>query len=194
MLAKPSYIIETKSGILGIRSGEDGRFFMEQNPPRFYETINENEISGCFSVENFYKEYPIQIVSTGLRDILFPIPAPKALESLVPDFEAISRISREKDCVGIHAFSFAEDSQVTAICRNFAPLYGILEESATGTSNCALACYLFHYGMKQESYLFEQGYSLNSVSRIYVNVKASQDIITGVFVGGNGFLLGKKRI
>ena len=71
---------------------------------------------------------------------------------------------------------------LTAICRNFAPLYGIDEESATGTSNCALACYLYRYVSKQDQYIFEQGHNLNSISRIYVNLDTEDNTITGVWV------------
>lgn len=41
------------------------------------------------------------------------------------------------------------------ICRNFAPLYDINEEAATGTSNGALACYLYeqHNLQKKSMYL-----------------------------------------
>ncbi|MCZ8486895.1 PhzF family phenazine biosynthesis protein [Vibrio lentus] len=33
-------------------------------------------------------------------------------------------------------------TELTASCRNFAPLFGILRESATGSASGALACYL----------------------------------------------------
>ena len=89
----------------------------------------------------------------------------------------------------MHAFTLTPSEEVTAICRNFAPLYGIDEESATGTSNCALACYLFHYGIKQQQYIFEQGYELNNPSRIIVNIENDGTEITGVRVGGNGYLV-----
>lgn len=50
-----------------------------------------------------------------------------------------------------------QEAPITAHCRNFAPLYGIDEESATGSSNGALACYLFENGMlspgSERSYL-----------------------------------------
>ena len=42
----------------------------------------------------------------------------------------------------MHLFALSEEN---IICRNFAPLYDIDEEAATGTSNGALACYLRHH-------------------------------------------------
>ncbi|MBE7725257.1 MAG: PhzF family phenazine biosynthesis protein [Enterocloster citroniae] len=70
--------------------------------------------------------------------------------------------------------------------------YGIKEESATGTSNCALACYLYRYGLKQPGYVFEQGRNLNSISRIYVRVEGGDDAVSGVSVGGYGYVEGSK--
>lgn len=194
MLEKSVYTIETKSSILKIMIEKDGLVFMEQNAPKFYEKIAEKDIEGCLRAGKINQAFPIQIVSTGLRDIMVPIATTDVLARMVPDFEMISRISEEKNCVGIHAFAVVEDAAVTAVCRNFAPLYGIKEESATGTSNCALACYLYKYGIRRKRYTFEQGYNLNSISRIYVKIESSNDIIEGVYVGGNGDLLEMQSI
>ena len=168
---------------------------MEQNAPRFYETLNKDDLQRCFPTDILAHDMPIQIVSTGLKDILVPVSSPEALERMIPDFAAVSRLSREKDCVGVHAFSLvreAGEGGLTAVCRNFAPLYGIKEESATGTSNCALACYLYRYGLKQPGYVFEQGRNLNSISRIYVRVEGGDDAVSGVSVGGYGYVEGSK--
>lgn len=188
MLSKPEYEIETESGKLKIAVNKEGLIFMEQTLPQFYDQINPSDIGKCF--EPFHQPVdetlPNQIVSTGLRDIIVPIVSLEVLHKMIPDLTAITGISREFECVGIHAFSLVNDSDVTAVCRNFAPLYGIDEESATGTSNCALACYLHKYGIRKEQYVFEQGYNLNSISRIYVQVEGEDDNISGVYVGGFG--------
>lgn len=193
-LKQPSYAIETKAGILNIMVREDGMIFMEQNRPQFDEILDKALVEKCFSVDAIAKDLPIQIVSTGLRDILVPINSPEHLKEMNPDFEAISGISKNKDVIGLHAFSLVNEDGLTAVCRNFAPLYGIDEEAATGTSNCALACYLFLHGRKQKQYVFEQGHNLGAVSRIVVCVESKEDEITKVAVGGYGYLLGKKHL
>ena len=106
----------------------------------------------------------------------------------------IANLSREKNAVGVHAFTLTTESGVTAICRNFAPLYGIDEESATGTASCALACYLFKYHRQQPQYIFEQGHNMGAISRIVVNLSYHGNVIDSVFVGGYGYLLGKKSL
>ena len=48
---------------------------MEQNEPIFYDVISPNEFIDCFDSKAIDNTYPIQIVSTGLKDILIPIKA-----------------------------------------------------------------------------------------------------------------------
>ena len=48
---------------------------MEQNEPIFYNVISPNEFIDCFDSKAIDNTYPIQIVSTGLKDILIPIKA-----------------------------------------------------------------------------------------------------------------------
>ena len=187
-ITKNQYKIKTKAGILTITINRD-TVFMEQNLPLYLGILSSEEIGRCIDKKTLDKKYAIQIVSTGLKDILVPIDCLKNLKLLKPNFEVMKEISKKHQVVGMHAFTLTPSEEVTAICRNFAPLYGIDEESATGTSNCALACYLFHYGIKQQQYIFEQGYELNNPSRIIVNIENDGTEITGVRVGGNGYLV-----
>lgn len=186
MLHKPAYTIETKSGLLHITIRHDGLITMEQNPPFFYDILETHILEECFDTRALSGKLPVRIVSTGLKDIMVPISSPEYLRELAPDFTAISKVSRNLGVIGIHAFSLMDDGAITAVCRNFAPLYGIPEESATGTSNCALACYLFRHGIRQNQYIFEQGHNLNLTSRIIVNLDSWEDTITNVSVGGYG--------
>jgi len=75
-----------------------------------------------------------------------------------------------------------------AHCRNLAPLYGIPEESATGTSNGALACYLYKYDKinpkNTEHIVIEQGYSMEKPSEIIVSLAVQDKELLEVMVGG----------
>lgn len=215
------YVIETGAGLLGVDVEPDGMVFMEQARPEFLETVPPERLAGCFSPMPSRTEIVPRIVSTGLRDILLPVASVAELDRMRMDREAVSSLSAELGCVGIHCFALcnaaggeafrpvnafsgaavsSEGCRVssdksfagefcTAVCRNFAPLYGIDEESATGTSNCALACYLFKCGIRLREYVFEQGRNLSSVSRIVVRLTTSGDEILSVRVGGRGYLL-----
>lgn len=188
MLDKPDCTIETEAGILNIHIKDDGLILMEQNRPAYLEVLDSDIFTGCIERNFIDHRFPIQIVSTGLNDVMLPVDSVEHLEQLSPDFEMIANMSKEKEVVGVHAFTIIKESDVTAICRNFAPLYGIDEESATGTANCALACYLFKYYKQQSQYVFEQGHNMGDISRIVVNLSYHENVIDSVFVGGYGSL------
>ena len=183
-LSKSEFTIETKSGILNILLNEN-TIFMEQAKPKFYDLLSVSELEECFDIEAINKENSIQIVSTGLKDILIPIKSEKELENLTPDFDRIAEVSKRHNVIGMHLY-VVEGERI--ICRNFAPLYDINEEAATGTSNAALASFLFEKRyLEKETYVFEQGYALNSPSEIIVKLSLDANkLIEKVYVGGVG--------
>lgn len=180
------YSIETLSGILSVEVEASGRIWMQQCLPVFSECYESSEFAGCIPDAYRNLELPIQAVSTGLKDILYPVKDRTVLSDMVPNFTVMADINRLQGVVGVHAFALLDDGQAIAECRNFAPLYGIDEESATGTSNCALACYLFRYYRKQPLYRFVQGVSMGCPSVVEVRIQASDSEITSVYVGGMG--------
>lgn len=193
-LDKDAYTIETIAGTLNIRIEKDGMIFMEQNHPTYFETLKPEIFAECFENRFIDTALPIQIVSTGLKDVMLPVISKDHLEKLNPQFINMANLCRKLDVVGIHAFALTNNADTTAICRNFAPLYGIDEESATGTSNCALACYLFKHYKQQSQYVFEQGFNLGSASRFIVNIAQHDSTIDTVSVGGYGYLECKKML
>lgn len=107
------------------------------------------------------------IVSTGLKDLIIPVKNRKILNSIIPNYELIKRISKENDLCGYHVFAF-DGNQIYA--RNFAPLVGINEECATGTSNGALGALLYSKGLLSEYFEVLQGETMNNLSKICVYV------------------------
>lgn len=193
-LSKDAYTIETKAGSLNIRIEKDGMIFMEQNRPTYFETLKPDFFDGCLEAGFIDTALPIQIVSTGLKDIMLPVDTKEHLERLNPNFKNMVNLCCDQDVVGIHAFALTGGTETTAICRNFAPRYGINEESATGTSSCALACYLFQHYKRQSQYVFEQGFNLGSASRLVVNITHQGSSIDTVHVGGYGHLVCRKTL
>lgn len=108
-----------------------------------------------------------EMVSTGLIDIMTPVKNTEELEKIKPDFPALSELSEKYKVVGAHAFTLdAEDGLIHA--RNFAPLYDIDEEAATGTSNGALAYCLYTHGVIETDkvYTVVQGEKMGRPSKI----------------------------
>lgn len=93
-----------------------------------------------------------KMVTTGLIDIMMPVKDERELEKINPDFPALAELSKRYGVVGVHAFTVnTDDGCIHA--RNFAPLYEIDEEAATGTSNGALTYYLYNMGIVKENEL-----------------------------------------
>lgn len=126
---------------------------------------------------------PLEIWSTGLKDLLVPVTTRHALNQLHVDFDRLSALSETLDVVGAHVFAL-DDGRVFA--RNFAPRFGIDEESATGTSNGALTAYLNHHVIKSEGDLtleILQGESMGATSKIITQLR--QDCAEpSIWVGG----------
>ncbi|WP_136605691.1 PhzF family phenazine biosynthesis protein [Paenibacillus dokdonensis] len=196
-----SYTIETKAGILDIDISPEGLVYLSQALPQFLERISFEEIAPSLGMdaEDLETGLPIQIVSTGLRDILIPIRSRKLLNEVQPNFDAITAISEKYDVVGYHLFTMDTPDDAAAECRNFAPLYDIPEESATGTSNGALLSYLYQHGQRSsrevEHVMFRQGYSMDCPSEIKVGLRLSESgEIKQVRVGGAVVGIERKHI
>ncbi len=181
------YTQETKAGILSLDVQEEF-VFMTQNNPVFSKQVPIHEVSDCFFGDvKVNPELPLMIVSTGIREIFLPIINQKELDLLAPNFTEIVNISKKYDVIGIHAFAL--DQEVDAYSRNFAPIVAIPEESATGTSNGALSCYLYQYHHKKKTYILRQGYSMNMPSEIIGKLDIEGEEIAKVQVGGSAMIL-----
>ena len=136
-----------------------------------------------------------QLISTGLPDIIMPVQSRDVLAAIDPDFPALTELSRKYDVVGVHAFALApEGDKVTAYCRNFAPLYDIDEEAATGTSSGALTYYLVRSGLvKGDRCLFVQGEKMGRPSQIRSAIRRDSNGLQ-IRVGGSAAILVKGRI
>lgn len=195
MISTGSYTQETKAGILRI-SIEEKQVFMEQSKPEFFETISPEELVPCLGIsrEDFDLRMPIQVVSTGLKDIMVPVKSRDVLKTLSPNMKMIEEISKKYDVSGLHVFALG-DSNISAVCRNFAPLYGIPEESATGTSNGALTSFLYKYGYlgsNIEDITIEQGNFMNRPSIVKAMLKVENNEIIEVWVGGEALVAGEE--
>lgn len=180
------YTQETKAGILKLNILEN-TIYMQQKRPIYDLFIDKNELIKCFKQIEFHESYKSMIVSTGLKEIFVPVKNRKILDQIIPNYDAIKEVSKKYKVIGIHVFSLDQD--VDAYGRNFAPIVGINEESATGTSNGALACYIFKYHQKKSQYILRQGYSLGLPSEIKVSLSLSDDQIDEVWVGGQAMII-----
>ncbi|MBO4723157.1 MAG: PhzF family phenazine biosynthesis protein [Muribaculaceae bacterium] len=134
----------TLAGNLQVRVGN--MIMMQMADPQIIDTVVDVErLHSIMGVRNSHNTLPVQVVSTGLPDIIMPVDNVDELNALKPEMTALAQLSEELEVTGVHAFTLSDDGY-TAHVRNFGPLYGIPEESATGTANGALTHYLHHNG------------------------------------------------
>ena len=112
---------------------------------------------------------------------MVPIADVATLQSLQPDMEAVKEVTRRHEAISIHAFAFGGDGY-TAHVRDFAPLYDIPEESATGTANASLTYYLQQNGYlgAEAECAFVQGEAMGRPSVVATHIQSDGSI----FVGG----------
>ena len=140
-------INHTLAGDLQVRVGE--KVMMQMAEPQVIDTAVDVELlHRIMGVKSLHSILPVQVVSTGLPDIIMPVYSIDELNALSPDMDALAQLSDQLNVTGVHAFALSEDGY-TAHVRNFGPLYGVPEESATGTANAALTHYLHHNGLMQ---------------------------------------------
>lgn len=163
------YTIKTLSGILEVKM-KDGFVRMAMGTPRILgPTFTQDQIDEIYKImgtDSKGETLKPQIVSTGLPDIMLPINSQEKLNGLAPDFNALSKISEIYGVTGVHAFTL-EGEDATAHTRNFAPLFDIDEEAATGTASGALIFYLYTNKIidNHATCVFIQGEAMNRPSK-----------------------------
>jgi|GEM_PF-19628 len=185
------YIAETLAGSLEIVVDNDF-IWMDMASPKVEYIFNLDEIKEIYSAFNLDtvqapKNLIPKIVNTGLSDIIIPIEDKNILDSFVMNKEKVIELSKKYKVVGAHLFTLDNDKKVTAFCRNIAPLVGIDEECATGTSNGALTHYLKDYNIisNKDINTFIQGETMGRASTILSRYKEDGRTIQ---VGGNAVI------
>lgn len=164
------YTAHTRAAELQIRvNGET--VWMDMAPPVLLRTLEEGEWVELYesyglSVDDRPDGFVPKIVSTGLADIMMPVRDHETLMRAVQDERKVTELSKRYDVTGVHMFCVGDNC--TAYCSNYAPLYDIPEECATGTSNGALTYYLWLQGLVKEDAenIFVQGEHMNRPSEI----------------------------
>jgi PhzF family phenazine biosynthesis protein len=197
MLSAGRYKQRTKAGILEVEVQSDGEVILNQKLPERLGVFSYGDICELIGLDEHTLEntqLPIEAISTGLPDLILPVPE-GYLDSIEPNHSAIIEFCREHDLVGLHIFELCSPEAIFfARCRNFAPLVGIPEESATGSSSGALACYLSKYVEQREEYLFEQGKAMKCTSNIHAYVQYDRGNVSSIAVGGLAKLTGSRDI
>lgn len=187
------YQASTLAGELAIRVSADS-VWMDMAPPveaRTFSAAESGELYAAYGLDlkDQPEGYVPKAVSTGLCDILLPVSSQAALEAAVQNEAEVTRLSKQYGVVGVHMFWPVLAGGVTCHCRNFAPLYAIPEEAATGTSNGALTYYLYRYGKVRagEENRFIQGEHMGKPSEILSCLEEAGEAVK-VLIGGRAVI------
>lgn len=189
-IACGDFVAQTLSGRLSV-SVEPDKIWLEMPQGELIQTLSEDEAARAFAAYGLSESDRVAgmqptIVKVGLADILLPVNSKTALDHATQNRDKVVAFTRELGSVGVHMFFCPAEGKPTAHCRNFAPLFGIDEESATGTSNASLTHYLNMHGRVKPNEIntFIQGEAMGKPSTIFSKI----DEHGRIWIGGNAVI------
>lgn len=199
---------KTGAGILPvdiIKENEDYKIVMTQGKIEFGNIIDDEDKKELLTALNMedrdlLDNYKIQIVSTGHSKVMIGIKNIETLNSLKPDYDALSKLSSIIKCNGYYVFAVSStESDILIHGRMFAPAVGINEDPVTGNANGPLGAYLVHYNyVKHNNSLFKfkikQGEAINRAGIIEVEVKIEDGEPVEVKICGDAVIVFKSEL
>ena len=173
------YLCHAKAGDISVEAGP--RVLMQMTPSEVLKTIEDTEeVYRALGICDYTPALPVMIVSTGLSDFMIQVGDVETLNRLPLDMNAISAVTEKHNAVSFHVFAFGNDGY-TAHVRDFGPLYGVPEESATGTANASLTHYLQQNGCIPPTgdFSFLQGEAMGRPSVVATRVTTDGTIYVG---------------
>jgi len=183
---------------LHVSGGQVERVVMTQREPTFHAVLEDvtDLAEGLGLPPEAITEIglPVQVVSTGLPQMMVPIRSLAEVQSLDGGQLNTAALNRACEACGaegcVMVFTHETERPDTAVhVRLFAPLLGVPEDPATGSANGALGAYLVHHRAvpvtKPTTYIVsEQGAKMKRPSTLYVEVDSKGERVTAVRVGG----------
>jgi trans-2,3-dihydro-3-hydroxyanthranilate isomerase len=182
---------------LHVADGVVERVVMTQARPTFHallEGVGELTSGLGLSPEAItHTGLPVQVVSTGVPQMMVPIRSLEEVQRLDAgqlNITALNRACREVGTECVMVFTFETERPESKVhVRLFAPLLGVPEDPATGSANGALGAYLVQHGAvplteSTVHIVSEQGAELNRPSTLHVEVDHRDGEPTAVRVGG----------
>jgi trans-2,3-dihydro-3-hydroxyanthranilate isomerase len=185
------------SADLHLRADHIDRVVMTQDRPRFLTILDDlRDLAAGLGLDpRSIREtgLPVQVVSTGIPQMIVPVRSlheVRALDATRLNVAALNRACQSVDTQCVHVFTLeADDPAATVHVRMFAPLLGVPEDPATGSSNGAMGAYLVHHRAipvtPPTTYILsEQGAEMGRPSKLFIEVDGTADEITAVRVAG----------
>lgn len=196
--------VGVRAAALHVAEGEVTRVVMDHQAPVFGATASPAQVErlaralGLTPAAIADTGWPVQVVSTGIRQLFIPVRSLAEVQALSPtqqDTAAMSQLCAELDpdthcheCLMVLTTE-TQDPACAVHTRMFAPGMGVGEDPATGSASGGLGAYLVAHGIvpatpPTTNLLAEQGLEMQRPSRLRIEVDGAPDAITMVRVGG----------
>jgi len=144
---------------------------------------------------------PVQTVSCGLPYLYVPLATRRAVDTASLDSEAYERFLQAAHLQDLPVFLFSSETggdKATVYSRMFAPMFGIAEDSATGSASGPLGCYLVRHKVvpaeRAGSMLSLQGVKMGRPSQIHIAIGVKNGEIEDVRIGGQAVVAGEGNL
>jgi len=187
---------------LMVRAGQVSKVVMTQSEPVFYEPIHEPgplpEAMGIPESDFATPDLPIQMVSTGLKQIMVPLRSLKALRRVMPRMDLVRQAAELFGSKMFYLFTRETiDPMSTTHGRLIMPDH-TGEDPASGSAAGCLGAYLVRHKLVPCDPIVrisnEQGHEVGRPSQIEIEIENSYDGISSVKVGGPVVYLGQGTI
>ncbi len=162
-------------------------------PKLRYDQPDINVLAGLLGLKpaDIAHTHPVATALGDFVHMIVPINSLTAIQSIQPDFTAITAYCRENGIETLACFS-TETAQASYDfhVRDFCPAVGVPESAAAGTTNAALATYWYRHdwlaknGVGLDTIKVEQGMELGRPSSIHTTLHSKGGEITRIQVGG----------
>jgi PhzF family phenazine biosynthesis protein len=160
-------------GELQVQVTADMGILLAQKSPQVEGPLEASLVADALGIDVGSLSTDIQahrVASTGLKKIFAEVTSREILNGLAPDRAALTALSESQGAIGVYIYTKAGPTDhADWYCRNYAPLVGIWDDAATGTSAAALTGVLADRGITKQGqgpWIFFQGDPIDTPSRI----------------------------
>jgi trans-2,3-dihydro-3-hydroxyanthranilate isomerase len=171
------------------------RVVMTQRRPEFLQTLDRAAIAPIVGLEpsDLRTDAPVQIVSTGTRQLMIPVATSAALRRSRLDRPAYEALRDREKFFSVHLFAL---EGATPRGRTFARHFGVppdqTEDPVTGSATGGMGAYLFHHGLVREhDFVAEQGHWMGRPGSVDVHLEGTPQDVRSVSVAGTAVVVAR---
>lgn len=183
-----TFVQQTHAGLQPVDVRIDGlraRASMLQEPPQFGDELDPGAVLGLVGLvaADADPRAPVQVVGTGVPQVIAPVRDPAALARCAPDYDGIGALLRDHDAIVLYVCALDPRSG-RAHARSFMRNAEEGEDPATGSAAGPLCAYA-HARFGLEAIEISQGVEMGRPSVLHASVEGD-----GVRVEGDVVVLG----